>query len=911
LKNARLHFAGRFRINASRLRSLLVAATFPQLEAMNHHRQIISGLVIVFICFLIGSNFYFSSASAQNPNIIDLENNWRIQPAQQAAAEGQTISTAQFDASTWHPASVPATVLSALVKDGVYRNIFFGTNLDAVPTQPFQYPWWYRTEFDLPTNHLSGADLIFDGINYRANIWLNGQRIAGTNNVFGAFRIFNFSVGHRLKSGKNVLAVEVFPPRPGDFTVGFVDWNPRPPDHNLGLFRPVKLHFYHEVALEHLFVESKINHKTWKTADLTVCADLANHANHPLDTTVSGQIGDVDFSQKFALLPHETRSIKITPATQPELKFRHPHLWWPWELGNPYLYTLKLAALVDGKIADHRKTRFGIREVDDYFTAEGYRGYKINGKKILIRGGGWADDLLLNEDPKKLATQIQYIKAMNLNTIRLEGIWGSSQRLYNLADQYGLLIMAGWSCQWEWTDYLGKKCDEFGGFKSEADMDLATNYLTDQVLWLRHHPSIFVWALGSDMLPRPELEKRYDALLATIDPTRPTLKSCGDKTSEVSGPTGVKMNGPYDYVTPDYWYLDKKHGGAFGFNTETSPGPEPPPLESLKRMLPAGELWPINRFWNFHCARGEFGQFKRYQNAFANRYGKTKSVEEFAFKSQAANYEAIRPMFEAFAVNLPHTTGIIQWMLNASWPKLYWQLYDYYLMPGGAFFGAKKGASPVAVIYNYGDHGIYVVNQIRHPPSDWRTAISVYDANSREILHTNVVTRSPYYGSKKIFDLTGISPTTSVFFVDLKLQNASGKKLADNFYWLSMKPDVLDESKSTWYVTPNKSFADFTELNHLPEAQVRAAVSFTTTTNGTDAHITLINPGKTLAFFMQMNIVNAKSQQTLLPVFWSDNYISLPPGAQKTYHAHLPSVATHDALELRLKGWNVKSESVR
>jgi exo-1,4-beta-D-glucosaminidase len=331
----------------------------------------------------------------------------------------------------------------------------------------------------------------------------------------------------------------------------------------------------------------------------------------------------------------------LTPEQHPQLNFERAHLWWPWELGEPHLYNLALTASEDGRTTDRASVRFGIRAVKDYMTAEGYRGYMVNGKKILIRGGGWADELLLREDETNLEAQIRYARAMNLNTIRLEGIWGSSQRLYDLADEYGMLVMAGWSCQWEWTGQLGKACDHFGGIKSEADMELATNYLRDQVLWLRNHPSIYVWVLGSDLLPRPELERRYDRLLAAIDPTRPTLKTCGDGVSAVSGPSGVKMNGPYDYETPNYWSVDRKNGGAFGFNTETGPGPLPPPLESLEGMIPARDLWPINAVWKFHCARGNFHQLNRYWEAFTNRYGMPRNVAEFAFKSQAANYEAI------------------------------------------------------------------------------------------------------------------------------------------------------------------------------------------------------------------------------------------------------------------------------
>lgn len=863
--------------------------------------------LLVLAAALGGGFFGFNpDAQALNSDFVELKAGWQIQPTQAGGPGGAVISSSGFAAAGWQPATVPTTVLAALVNHGDYTNIYFGTNLAQIPHDPFVGPWWFRKELLLSqAQAASQADLILEGINYRANVWLNGKCLATTNELYGAFRVFQLAAGGHFNAGSNVLAIEVFPPQPGDFTMGFVDWNPRPPDRGLGLFRPVKLHFHQAVALGNVFVESKLDHIGWQKAALTIHAELQNSSDQAVQTTVSGTIGQVSFREDFALQPGEKRSVALTPDHHPQLNFAHAQLWWPWELGEPHLYELKLSAAVAGAISDCAQITFGIREVADYVSAEGYRGYTVNGRKILIRGGGWADELLLREDAKNLTAQLQYTKAMNLNTIRLEGIWGSSQRLYDLADQNGLLIMAGFSCQWEWKEQLGKDCDNYGGFESAADLELATNYLHDQVLWLRNHPSIFVWVLGSDKLPRPELETRYDALLATIDPTRPKLKTCGDDASKVSGPSAVKMNGPYDYVTPNYWYLDTQHGGAFGFNTETGPGPQPPPLASLRRMLPADHLWPIDSEWDFHCARGQFGHLKGYLNAFTNRYGAVASVEEFAFKSQAANYEAMRPMYESFAANLPHTTGIIQWMLNASWPKLYWQLYDYYLEPGGAFFGAKRGAAPLAILYHYGDRGIYLVNQAAGSPGELRTALTVYDLNSQIILTTNLTTPCPDYGSKKIFDLSGLAPKTPVYFLELTTQDRAGRTCAENFYWLSTKPDVLDEAKSTWYVTPNQSFADFTALNQMPTATVDAKVEFQPlASHPTRAVITLTNRSDHLAFFIEMRVVDKKSQESLTPVFWDDNYISLPPHATRAYFALLP--AGSGPAELKLQGWNVR-----
>jgi exo-1,4-beta-D-glucosaminidase len=846
-------------------------------------------------------------APAQAGNMMTLETGWLIQSAAMLSAPeiapaGAVISSKDFKTDNWYPASVPATVLGTLVNDGVFTNIFWGTNFAKIPRAPFTNAWWFRDQFSLSGKRaVENADLIFDGINYRANVWLNGERIGATNQTFGAYRIFTLDVTGKLRAGINDLAVEIFPPQPGDFTMGFVDWNPWPPDRGMGLFRPVELHFYKDVALANVFVKSRIDGQFTRAA-LTVCAELRNHSNHPIKTMVSGKIGRVTFNEDFTVQPGRTREVELTPERNPELNFKHPQLWWPWELGEPHLYNLKLTASAGGRTTDTASVRFGIREVKDYLTAEGYRGYMVNGKKILIRGGGWADELLLRENETNLDAQIRYARAMNLNTIRLEGMWGSSQRLYDLADQYGMLVMAGWSCQWEWSGQLGKDCDNFGGFKSQSDLELATNYLRDQILWLRNHPSIFVWVLGSDKLPRPELERRYDRLLARIDPTRPTLKTCGDSASTVSGASGVKMNGPYDYVTPNYWYLDRNNGGAFGFNTETGPGPLPPPLESLERMIPPKDLWPMDSVWKFHCARGQFHQLNHYWQVFTNRYGIPRNVEEFAFKSQAANYEAIRPMFEAFAANLPHTTGIIQWMLNASWPKLYWQLYDYYLVPGGAFFGAKKGAATFAVIYNYGDRGVYLVNQTRNDFGPCRTEITAYDLNSKLFFHATETNATGNYGAQKICDLSALSPDTQVYFLNLRTVDPRGVQRADNFYWLSAIPDVLDEQKSTWYVTPNKSFADFLSLNQLPQASVRYHVSYKRTRNGVEARVHLENNGDRLAFFIEMRIVGANSNRTLTPVIWTDNYVSLPPHSGGLYIADFPA-GEKPALELT--GWNV------
>ncbi len=839
---------------------------------------------------------------------IVLKDGWRLQSSAVCAAEGETISMAGFGCKGWLPTDVPSTVLAALVKNGLYKDPYFGKNMEGISSEPFQKSWWYRREFDVQNFQQSTrARLIFEGINYRADIFLNGERIGSADRIFGAFLIFNFDVTRIIKAKRNILAVEVLPPQPGDFTIGFVDWNPTPPDRNMGLFREVKLRLSGPVSIDNVFVQSKLTLPSLKEASLTITADLINQGESAVSGTVEGTIGSIKFAQPYSLDPRETKEIHLTSDQIPELSIKNPRLWWPNNLGNPDLYTLSIAARAGKLLSDHESVTFGIRDVKDYINEQGYRGYQINGRKVLIRGGGWVDDLMLKENEKNLEAQFIYVRHMNLNTVRLEGIWGSSQKLYDLADRYGILLMVGWSCQWEWKDYLGKDVDDdYGGVRSPEDIELVTHYFRNQVTWLRNHPSIFVWVLGSDLLPRPELEKKYLADLARIDPTRPTLSSCKDHESAVTGRTAVKMNGPYDYVTPNYWYLDTENGGAFGFNTETGPGPQPPPIDSMKRMLPPDHLWPIDNFWNYHCGRNEFNTLDIYKKAFDARYGEGHDLSDFTRRTQAASYEALRAMFEAFGARKPVTTGVIQWMLNAAWPKLYWQCYDYYLMPGGAYFATRKGCQPITLVYDYGDHSIVAVNDTYQPLKDFKADIQIFSLDSHQLFLQSIPVQLGEYESKQILKIPPLKDLSPVYFVDLKMKDAAGKIVADNFYWLSTKEDVLDEEHTDWFYTPNKSYADLTSLQNLKEAMLKVEHHVLSTGKEEKINIVLKNSSPHIAFFVELKIVGSQTGEPILPILWSDNDVSILPGETRTISA----TVTKDHLRgqkpvLHYSGWNV------
>jgi exo-1,4-beta-D-glucosaminidase len=496
---------------------------------------------------------------------------------------------------------------------------------------------------------------------------------------------------------------------------------------------------------------------------------------------------------------------------------------------------------------------------------------------------------------------------MNLNALRLEGFWGTSEDLYNVCDMNGILLMAGWSCQWEWENLVGKPNDEFGCIKDPADIKLIAQSWRDQVRWLRNHPSIFVWMEGSDTNPRPELEQEYINILKEDDPTRPAVISAKDRTSQLTGKSGVKMAGPYDYVPPVYWYVDTENGGAFGFNTETGPGPQVPPLDSLKKMIPEKDLWPVNPVWYYHCARGEFFGLKRYNVAMDSRLGPAKDVGDYATKAQFLNYEGMRAMFEAFVANRPKATGIIQWMYNSAWPKLWWQLYDYYLNPTGAFYGARKACEPLHLIFNYGTREIVAVNNTLEAAERLRAVIRVYDFNLKEKYAKTVNLGLAADEVKKIDTLAPPEGLTTAYFLDLRLFREKDTLVDANFYALSAKPESLDFAKSEWFVTPVKEYADLTALAGLRPVALKAKTKFSKAGPRIKFTVDLENPSADLAFQIELKVIRDGSGETVLPIFLDDNYISLLPGEKRKIAGFFAAEDLRgEQAVLEVGGWNVK-----
>ena len=855
-----------------------------------------------------------ADATEQGGNL-PLSEGWALESSSKVKAAGDVVSQPNFDAKRWYPATVPATVIATLVKNKVYPDPYFGMNLRQIPgtkyevgknfsnlpipsDSPFAVPWWYRTQFQVPADYKGKQIwLHFGGINYRANIWLNGKQIASDRDIAGAWRIYELNVSDAARPGQsNVLAVQVFPPNPTDLAITFVDWNPLPPDKDMGLWRGVWLSNSGPVSIRYPHVLTNVDLPSLDNAHLTVTAELRNGTNQPVKGTLKGKIENAEFSQPVELAPRESKEVEFTPEKFSQLNVAHPRVWWPAQMGAQELYDLHLEFATEGGVSDQQDTHFGIRQVTSEMNPQGSRVFSINGKRILIRGGGWSPDMMLREDSQRLEDEIRLTRDMGLNTIRLEGKL-ETDHFFDLADRYGVLIMAGWCC-----------CDAWEKWPKwpKANYSISTESLRDQIRRLRNHPSFFAWLNGSDNPPPPDVEQNYIGVLKQCRWPNPYVSSATQKPTSVTGKSGVKMTGPYEYVAPSYWLKDKERGGAYGFNTETSPGPAIPVAESLEKFLPKERLWPVNEYWDYHSGGGEFKNVKVFSDALNARYGVAADLNDYEKKSQLMAYEGIRAMFEAYGRDKYVSTGVIQWMLNNAWPSVIWHLFDYYLQPAGGYFGAKKACEPLHAQYSYDDNSVSLISSQYTAAPGLKVTAKVYNLDGSEKFSKEVTVDAAPDSVNRLFQLPAMQGLTPTYFLHLTVEDG-GKVRSSNLYWLSTKPETLDWKKSTWYYTPTQSFADYTALKQLP--QVKLNVSNTTEHQGNEdvTRMTVENPSKTLAFFVKVKVYKGNGGE-VLPIFYEDNYFSLLPGEKREISARYRSSDLAGATPgVEVSGWNVEA----
>jgi exo-1,4-beta-D-glucosaminidase len=846
---------------------------------------------------------------------------WEIQSSAKAQEGGATISSAGFATRGWYPVSGRATVMAGLLENGTYPNVFYSDNLRAVAEPDssgslFVIPWWYRAAFTLVKGARGARTLLrLNGVIARADVWLNGHEVADDATVAGAYPVYEFDVTRWVHAGSNILALRVHPADPRtSLSMGWVDWNPTPPDNNMGPWRGVDIVRTGPVQLRFPQVIPKLSLPDLAHAELIVKVQARNLDAVAHEATISGVVAGVSLRRQVHLAPAEARTVSFSPATDPGLDLSHPRLWWPAGMGAHSLYRLQMTVTVEGVTSDRAGASFGIRSVSSELTPQGYRRFLVNGRPVLIRGAGWAPDMFLREDPERLAAEFSYTLNLGLNALRSEGKL-EDERFYDLADRLGVMILPGWECCDEWEAAAktgGKPWDA-------ADEKVAAASMASEARLLRNHPSVIGFLIGSDNAPPPALAKMYVDTLHAADWPLPIIAAASDQGTAATGPSGMKMTGPYAWVPPAYWYAEKL-GGAFGFNSETSAGASIPSLEDLTRMLSAQELhalWAQPRVRQYHAAASwsRFARIAPFDLALARRYGAPRSLADYVAKAQLDNYDGVRAQFEAFDAHMNAanpSTGVIYWMLNNAWPSLHWHLYDYFLDPAGAYFGAKKANEPLHIQYSYDTRAIMLVNHTLTDERGLQADIRVRNLDGRVRYERHLQDLDlPGNDARQVARLPALAGLSRTYFIELELASAGGKPISRNVYWLSTQPDELDWTGSNWYLTPVRRYADLTALQSLPRAQseIRARVRREGAEEVATVTLTVPESSHAVALLQQVSIERSAGGPLALPILWSDNDLTLWPGESVTLTARFIAPGRAEPV-VEVSGWNVPTQSI-
>ncbi|KXT14473.1 hypothetical protein AC579_4795 [Pseudocercospora musae] len=837
---------------------------------------------------------------------------WSLQSTAQVSKALGDISNPAFNSSSWHKIGSKGTVMGALVQAGVYdtTNLFFSDDLEnKVPSKPYAVPWLYRNEFPLKPASGKHFFLQTSGITSKADIWLNGKQVVDKVVQAGAYGGKAYDVT-KLVNNSNALVIKTYPTDYNkDFALGFVDWNPYPPDNGTGVWREVNIKQTGPVALQPPRIVTDFTQPGVKSVRVTIKTGLQNLENKQVAGTLTGVItcpgkNSIQLSQAFSLASGESKTAILTTSLQ------SPQIWWPKQWGDQPLYKVQVSAHVNDTISDRSENRtFGIRHVSSHVNEHNDTIFQVNGMPFQVLGGGYAPDIFLRWDVDRFTTEVQYVLDMGMNTIRLEGKMEHPE-LYDIADRMGVMIMAGWECcdKWEAWSYN----DDVAGVAvpwNSNDYQTANTSIRHEAAMLQSHPSMLAYLVGSDYWPNDKAAAIYVKALKDWDWQNPIIASAAKRGyPEILGPSGLKMDGPYDWVPPNYWYNDQL-GAAFGFGSELGAGVGTPEKGSLQKFLSKADmddLWqhPNKGLYHMSTSESQFHNRSIYNSALWSRYGAPTDLHDYLLKAQMMDYEATKSQFEGYASywnNERPATGAIYWMLNNAWPSLHWNQFDYYLHPAGSYFGTKVGSRIEHVAYDYTKGEVYVISRSNNETGDRTVLVELVDTAGKMISTQTIRTQTTPNTSKPIGKVSGIDKIKNVAFLRLILQDSGSKSRSRNVYWLTSGIDKLDWDDSTWYYTPVTKYVNYGALWKM---QTASLVTYANPT-GTDVYtVTLQNRSGFPAFFIRLNLVD-EAGQDVVPVFWEDNYVTLFP--QEVLEVRVRFLRGGQAKKVEISGGNIAS----
>jgi exo-1,4-beta-D-glucosaminidase len=836
---------------------------------------------------------------------------WQVQSSAMAGLEGTIVSDRRYRPIDWHVAPARSTVMAALIANGVYSDVEHSTRLrDEVDRSAFDVPWWFRSSF-LAAGR-ARTSVRADGIIHRADLFVNGTKVADSAEIAGAYTTNLFDVTHLVRNGLNTLAFLVHPGSPTtDLSIGWVDWNQWPPDNNMGVWRDVWLRRTGPVALARPRVVPALAADAAE-ARLTLSVDVSNASPEPVTATVaftislrggvSSQVANHQAAWAGAHLQRdvvveagEERRLTLSAEDTTELVVGDPALWWPIGEGGQPLYDVEITAAVAGAPSDRVATTFGMRSVTSHVEEGGGRQFVVNGRPVQIVGGGYAPDLFLRYDHERLVDELGCAADVGLNAIRLEGKLENPE-IYEIADEIGLMVLPGWECCDKWEAHAGS-----GTTWDDHDFEVAARSQSSEAYRLANHASVVGFFIGSDWPPEPAAARRYVDALTEARWEVPIISSATVEGSEIAGPSGMKMTGPYAWVPPDYWYrTDADLGGAIGFNSETG-WCNLPRLPSLERMLSAAELeslWREPEAKQFHAGPpSEFDNIAIFHRALAGRYGEPRSLRDFVAKAQLMSYEGVRAQFEAYRsrsrAERP-ATGMIYWMVNSAWPSLNWQLWDWYLDPAAAYFAAKSANEPLHVMYAYDEGVVKVLNRLREPVDGVTVLARLRDVDGSARWHETTVVSVAAGSTSDALVIDVPKDVTVTYFVELQIDApSSGSRGGSgrNVYWLSTRPDVLAVEETSWQHTPTSGYADLRALEALAPPELELAARFHETGSRTSLTVSVSARERSApAVGLHASVLDRRTGRPIAPICWDDNELVLFAGQAAELSASFDTV---------------------
>ncbi len=862
----------------------------------------------LFTLFLILTTATASFAQTQE---IVLDKGWKAKRAFEVPVDGTVISSPEFQLYDWMEAVVPGTVLTTLLHNTKVPDPFYGLNNQLIPdiyeTGAEYYTYWFLNRFSAPVlKPGQQVWLKFRGINYSANMFLNGKRV-NTDTHKGMFLREKYLITPFLiENGTNKLAVLVEPPDPvghahggqgGDgtiarsvtmqYTAGW-DWICPIRDRNTGIWDEVALEITGPVDIRHPFVKPRVPGKRvpggkQKPAFITISAELVNASALTQEGTLIATIGDKSWSVPAKVEAGETLILEFD-----EIEIKNPKLWWPNGMGQANLYKMELSFKQKDIISDSESFNFGLRQNSNYFDKEvGGRVFLINGQKVFIKGGNWiASDALLRLSPERYETEVRMHAEMNMNMIR---IWGGAMperpEFYEACDRYGLLVWQDFwvsgDCNGRWLDPRKKEVQARRQVYPD-DHSLFISTAIDQIKMLRNYPSLYMWCGGNEFPPPPDINTKLEnEVFPLYDPTRYYVNE-STSDSILRNTIGGNGDGPYGIQDPKRFFVTQ----SYPFNPELG-SVGIPNVEAMRKMMDEKDLQPpqrdrANPVWRYHKYIG-YGKY-------IEQMGEIKGIEDFCKKAQLVNYEQYRALQEGFNAGMwDKYTGMLVWKNQNPWTSLRGQFYDVYLDQNGGFYGFRHGAESLHIQLNLNDSSICIQNQTYYNARNLLVEAELFDIQGSSIEKSNSkasVGANTYEVIRGLF--SGGKPD-GFYFARLRLKDSKGKLLDENLYWLTGDD------------------ADWLELEELSQADIEVAV-----TRNEDGSLSaaIENAGNETAFFMRLKIARKKSGELMLPVFLDDNYITLFPGEKRSIEidlSHLTSDVMISELQLEVAPWKGKA----